>query len=74
MTVNAAQLGTYSQSKEALLSIGFFEEGMILQLAASMISGLATTIASMPIDIVKTRLISLSEAILTFKMTIKLLG
>ncbi|CAG9533992.1 unnamed protein product [Cercopithifilaria johnstoni] len=56
MTVNAAQLGTYSQSKEALLSTKFFEEGMMLQLMASMISGLATTIASMPIDIVKTRI------------------
>ncbi|KAL3993751.1 Mitochondrial 2-oxoglutarate/malate carrier protein [Acanthocheilonema viteae] len=55
MTVNAAQLGTYSQSKEALLSPKFFKEGMMLQLAASMISGLATTIVSMPIDIVKTR-------------------
>uniref|UniRef100_A0A1I8ESI2 Mitochondrial 2-oxoglutarate/malate carrier protein n=1 Tax=Wuchereria bancrofti TaxID=6293 RepID=A0A1I8ESI2_WUCBA len=55
MTVNAAQLATYSQSKEALLSTEFFKEGMMLQFAASMISGLATTLASMPIDIVKTR-------------------
>lgn len=55
MTVNAAQLATYSQSKEALLSSKFFKEGMMLQFAASMISGLATTLASMPIDIVKTR-------------------
>lgn len=59
MTVNGAQLGTYSQSKEALLSTKFFEEGMMLQITASMISGLATTIASMPIDIAKTRLINM---------------
>lgn len=59
MTVNATQLATYSQSKEALLSSKFFEEGMMLQFASSMISGFATTVASMPIDIVKTRLITL---------------
>ncbi|EFO21996.1 2-oxoglutarate/malate carrier protein [Loa loa] len=55
MTVNATQLAIYSQSKEALLSTKFFEEGLTLQFAASMISGFATTVASMPIDIVKTR-------------------
>ncbi|VDP16720.1 unnamed protein product [Onchocerca flexuosa] len=55
MTVNAAQLATYSQSKEVLLSTKFFEEGVTLQFAASMMSGFATTVASMPIDIVKTR-------------------
>lgn len=58
MAVNSTQLATYSQSKEALLLTKFFEEGVILQFAASMISGLATTLVSMPIDIVKTRLIS----------------
>ncbi|MCP9261552.1 Dicarboxylate/tricarboxylate carrier [Dirofilaria immitis] len=55
MIVNAAQLSTYSQSKEMLRSFKFFEEDMMLQFAASMVSGLATTIASMPVDIVKTR-------------------
>uniref|UniRef100_A0A915PUZ4 Mitochondrial 2-oxoglutarate/malate carrier protein n=1 Tax=Setaria digitata TaxID=48799 RepID=A0A915PUZ4_9BILA len=56
MVVNAVQLATYSQSKEALLSTKLFEEGMTLQFAAAMISGFATTVASMPVDIVKTRI------------------
>ncbi|VDK47666.1 unnamed protein product [Gongylonema pulchrum] len=57
MVVNAAQLATYSQSKEALLATGKFKDGILLHFSASMISGLATTIASMPVDIAKTRLI-----------------
>ena len=35
---------------------GKFEEGLALHFVASMFSGLVTTIASMPVDIVKTRI------------------
>lgn len=56
MVVNAAQLASYSQAKQALLSTGYFGENIALHFWASMISGLATTAASMPVDIVKTRL------------------
>ncbi|XP_028029320.1 mitochondrial 2-oxoglutarate/malate carrier protein-like [Bombyx mandarina] len=53
MVVNAAQLGTYAQAREALLpSMG---EGILLHFCASMISGLVTSAASLPVDIVKTR-------------------
>lgn len=55
MVVNGAQLASYSQSKELLTSSGYFTEGIFLHFCASMISGLVTTIASMPVDIVKTR-------------------
>uniref|UniRef100_A0A915KCA3 Mitochondrial 2-oxoglutarate/malate carrier protein n=1 Tax=Romanomermis culicivorax TaxID=13658 RepID=A0A915KCA3_ROMCU len=55
MVVNAAQLATYSQAKEALLSSGYFHDNIHCHFWASMISGLATTIASMPVDIAKTR-------------------
>lgn len=55
IVVNAAQLGTYSQAKESIKSFGV-EEGLGLHFYAAMISGLITTIASMPVDIVKTRL------------------
>eukprot|EP00043_Microstomoeca_roanoka_P004441 m.49694 g.49694 ORF g.49694 m.49694 type:complete len:345 (+) comp12494_c1_seq1:131-1165(+) len=55
MVVNAAQLATYTQAKQ------FIEEkwnlhGISLHFSASMISGLATTAASMPVDILKTRI------------------
>lgn len=55
MVVNAAQLATYSQAKQVLIDTGFFVDGIFLHFCASMISGLVTTAASMPVDIAKTR-------------------
>lgn len=55
MVVNAAQLATYSQAKQMLMNTGHFHDGIFLHFCASMISGLVTTIASMPVDIAKTR-------------------
>ncbi|XP_059054854.1 mitochondrial 2-oxoglutarate/malate carrier protein [Achroia grisella] len=54
MVVNAAQLGTYSQAREIFL--GYISEGIFLHFCASMVSGLITTIASMPVDIIKTKI------------------
>lgn len=56
MVVNAAQLASYSQAKQYLLTSGRFSEGISLHFVASMFSGLITTIASMPVDIAKTRI------------------
>ena len=56
IVVNAAQLGTYSQAKESAKKMMNMSEGIPLHFTAAMISGLVTTIASMPVDIVKTRL------------------
>ena len=56
MIVNMSQLASYTQAKTHLMSTGKFEEGITLHFCASMISGLVTTAASMPVDIVKTRL------------------
>lgn len=59
MVVNAAQLATYSQAKQAILTSGYIQDGIFCHFVASMISGLVTTIASMPVDIAKTRLQSM---------------
>eukprot|EP01135_Chromosphaera_perkinsii_P001556 Nk52_evm26s207 gene=Nk52_evmTU26s207 len=56
MVVNAAQLATYTQAKQLFLSTGYFNEGTPLHFAASMVSGFAATLASMPTDIAKTRI------------------
>jgi len=56
IVVNAAQLGTYSQAKDSAKKALNMSEGIPLHFMAAMISGLVTTIASMPVDIVKTRL------------------
>ncbi|XP_041378569.1 mitochondrial 2-oxoglutarate/malate carrier protein-like [Gigantopelta aegis] len=56
MVVNAAQLASYSQAKQLLCDTGYFHDGLVLHFCASMISGLITTAASMPVDIAKTRI------------------
>ncbi|XP_076632563.1 mitochondrial 2-oxoglutarate/malate carrier protein [Colletes latitarsis] len=56
MVVNAAQLASYSQTKEILINTGYFKENITLHFVSSMISGLVTTAASMPVDIAKTRI------------------
>lgn len=56
MVVNAAQLASYSQAKQYLINSGYFKEGIQLHFVASMMSGFITTVASMPVDIAKTRL------------------
>lgn len=53
--VNAAQLSSYSQAKRLLMQTGHFKEGIFMHFTASMISGFVTTVASMPVDIAKTR-------------------
>lgn len=54
--VNAAQLSSYSQAKQLLVKSGYFQEGIFMHFTASMISGFVTTVASMPVDIAKTRI------------------
>lgn len=51
MVVNAAQLASYSQAKQLLLSTSYFTDNINCHFWASMISGLITTAASMPVDI-----------------------
>lgn len=57
--VNAAQLATYSQVKQFLLGLTYFDDNVFCHFCASMVSGLATTWASLPPDIVKTRIQSM---------------
>lgn len=56
MVVNAAQLASYSQAKQILMSTKYFNDNIFCHFVASMISGLITTAASMPVDIAKTRI------------------
>ncbi|XP_041982312.1 mitochondrial 2-oxoglutarate/malate carrier protein-like isoform X2 [Aricia agestis] len=53
MVVNGSQLAVYAQAREMLLT--HMGEGISLHFVSSMISGLATSLASLPVDIVKTR-------------------
>ncbi|CAF0738081.1 unnamed protein product [Rotaria sordida] len=55
MIVNAAQMPTYSQAKQALISAGIMEQGFPLHAVSSLIAAFVTTAVSLPVDIVKTR-------------------
>lgn len=55
MIVNAAQMPTYSQAKQALISAGIMQQGFPLHAVASLIAAFVTTAVSLPVDIVKTR-------------------
>nr|XP_003706117.1 PREDICTED: mitochondrial 2-oxoglutarate/malate carrier protein-like [Megachile rotundata] len=54
--VNGAQLGTYSKAKLMLKDTGHFEEGVLLQFLAAMISGFVMCSTSLPMDVAKTRI------------------
>ena len=56
MVVNGAQFATYSQAKQFFLANNYCNEGVFLHFYASLVSGFVTTITSMPVDIVKTRI------------------
>lgn len=62
MVVNGAQLATYSQLKEFLVSSKYLQEGILVHFCASMCSGFVTAVVSMPVDIVKTRVQKASGA------------
>ncbi|XP_016926020.1 mitochondrial 2-oxoglutarate/malate carrier protein [Drosophila suzukii] len=53
MIVNMVQLASYSQLKNAFSQ---YFSGLSLHISAAMMSGLLTTIASMPLDMAKTRI------------------
>lgn len=55
MIVNAAQMPTYSQAKQALVSSGLMQQGFPLHAVSSLIAAFVTTAVSLPVDIVKTR-------------------
>jgi len=42
-------------TRDLSVCLGYFKENILLHFIASMISGLITTAASMPVDIAKTR-------------------
>ncbi|KAJ7547549.1 hypothetical protein O6H91_08G091400 [Diphasiastrum complanatum] len=60
MVVTAAQLATYDQIKETLVSHNITRDGFATQVAASFSAGLVASVASNPIDVVKTRIMNMS--------------
>lgn len=59
MVLNGAQLGTFHEAKERIASTFGIGEGVKLHAMASVISGFACTVASIPLDNAKTKLQSM---------------
>ncbi|KAJ7553433.1 hypothetical protein O6H91_06G097600 [Diphasiastrum complanatum] len=60
MIVTAAQLATYDQIKETLISHNITNDGFATHVTASFSAGLVASVASNPIDVVKTRIMNMN--------------
>ncbi|XP_021743909.1 mitochondrial substrate carrier family protein ucpB-like isoform X1 [Chenopodium quinoa] len=61
-SLTASQLATYDESKRALTRWASVEEGFSLHLMSSTIAGVASTLVTAPMDMIKTRLMSQKES------------
>eukprot|EP00899_Mesostigma_viride_P019487 jgi/Mesvir1/2753/Mv14370-RA.1 len=59
MIVTASQLATYDQAKELLIGRRWMEDGVSAHIAASMAAGVTASVASNPVDVIKTRLMNM---------------
>lgn len=62
MLVTAAQLATYDQIKDAVTENHLVPEGLATQVVASCGAGVLASVASNPIDVVKTRVMNMKVA------------
>lgn len=61
-SLTASQLATYDESKRALTRWTSLEEGFSLHLMSSTVAGVASTLVTAPIDMIKTRLMLQRES------------
>lgn len=59
MIVTASQLASYDQAKEMILERGVLGDGIGTHVAASVAAGFVAAVASNPIDVIKTRVMSM---------------
>ncbi|XP_059636989.1 mitochondrial uncoupling protein 5 [Cornus florida] len=59
MIVTASQLASYDQIKEAILEKGVMKDGLGTHVTASFAAGFVASVASNPIDVIKTRVMNM---------------
>lgn len=59
MIVTASQLASYDQIKEAILKRGAMEDGLGTHVTASFAAGFVASVASNPVDVIKTRVMNM---------------
>lgn len=59
MVVTAAQLASYDQFKEGILESGVMKDGLGTHVVASFAAGFVASVASNPVDVIKTRVMNM---------------
>ncbi|KAJ6959395.1 hypothetical protein NC653_037661 [Populus alba x Populus x berolinensis] len=59
MIVMASQLASYDQAKEMILEKGLMSDGIGTHVSASFLAGFVASVASNPIDVIKTRIMNM---------------
>ncbi|XP_027149484.1 mitochondrial uncoupling protein 4 [Coffea eugenioides] len=59
MIVTASQLASYDQIKEAILDHGVMNDGLGTHVTASFAAGFVASVASNPVDVIKTRVMNM---------------
>lgn len=59
MIVTASQLASYDQVKEKLLESGVMKDGLGTHVTASFAAGFVASVASNPVDVIKTRVMNM---------------
>ncbi|KAK3017684.1 hypothetical protein RJ639_004051 [Escallonia herrerae] len=59
MLVTASQLASYDQIKETILSKGLMKDGIGTHVTASFAAGFVASVASNPVDVIKTRVMNM---------------
>ncbi|KAL6554902.1 Mitochondrial uncoupling protein 5 [Orobanche gracilis] len=59
MLVTASQLASYDQFKEMILGKGVMQDGLGTHVTASFAAGFVASVASNPVDVIKTRVMSM---------------
>jgi solute carrier family 25 oxoglutarate transporter 11 len=59
MLVTASQLATYDSVKETILEKGLMRDGLMTHVTASFAAGFVASVASNPVDVIKTRVMNM---------------
>ncbi|KAH7849840.1 hypothetical protein Vadar_023725 [Vaccinium darrowii] len=59
MIVTASQLASYDQFKETILEKGLMKDGLGTHVTASFVAGFVASVASNPVDVIKTRVMNM---------------
>uniref|UniRef100_A0A1B6FGU0 Mitochondrial carrier protein n=1 Tax=Cuerna arida TaxID=1464854 RepID=A0A1B6FGU0_9HEMI len=72
MFANVTQLVSYTRAKDFLISNGYMDDGFNCHVTSSIVSGMVYSVSTIPLDVAKTRLISLKAALHDYILFIRI--